>query len=704
MTTQSTTSTSVKDYLDKYDRHFNKLHGFTAQASQIISALGQQNANSIFLTGRKGSGKSALVAAIAQSSKTDALSTDFTVPATLKSKDFIFISAKELFKKADKTKIEEELNIVLEKAENESDSILVVEDIAVLMTNLYNNQMAHIANRLAVGLRTSSFQMIAMGNDQDPKELESLKKSIPNFERIFTHITHEEADKETTLNVLAETRARYEAAYHGLIEITDEADEEISRLTHKYEANTYTHLAQPERSLRIRDMILSTLYAQQTPQESQEIVTEYDEKSQELETLISTQEEKLRDSNKRKNGETPDTIRATLRKLRELVSQNKTEYKDEFQEKAKKDGVISLTVDNVQEVFTTITGLKVSRSDKEELERIRNAEDILEGRVMGQSHAVSKIAASYKKAQILKKKKRTKPVASYLFIGPSGVGKTELTLALADLVGDLVTLDMGEYDSESASKKMTGADPGLVGYEEGGKLTNEVRQKPNSVVLFDELEKAHAKVFDVLLAVLDKGCLTDNKGKTVDFTDTTVIMTSNFGAKEFDVEGQSFEESCEIIKNKMRAKNSPFKPEFLNRFTDVIFFNHLDNEIMYKIIEMNYRKTKKELEQEGVELTIDADTIKEIVDAKYNKENGVRVAKLFVTDKLEECVAVKLIEHQLSTLDTNETPETLKLHVVFNQQSGEVEVIEKKNDEPNVTVANTQGSKPKTPAPKAARL
>ncbi len=699
-------SNDISSFLEKFDRHFSGFQGASQEADKIFSVLQQKTAANVFLTGEKGSGKTALISAIAQDAEQNTAEKTFSVPASLKNKKFIFIHPEELFKTNKKHDIERHLNSLITRSEQEQDTILVVENLPALLANLYNFQLRHVVNRLITDLHQNTIQMIAMSNETQASEIREVKTYMNGFDDLFTHVSHTAPNAETVEQILRSTRSMYQTTYPYL-DITDEAEAEIVKLTHKIDASLYKDLAQPERSLRVRDMIISVLadkiLAHATEQKDDKLEKLEEKKrtlTQQLHRAIHIAQNSADQSAQSNAQEQISGLKARLPELEEEI----TAYAKSL---SANDAKYHLDKKDVLETFSTLTGVNVRAKTKEELLRIKNSKDILEQRVQGQEHVTSKVASSFQRSQMFKKKKG-KPIASYLFIGPSGVGKTELAKALSELMtGDadkgLVFLNMAEYKDQTALNKMVGAPAGYAGYEDGGALTNAVSQQSNSVVLFDELEKASPEIFDIALSILDEGKIKDNKGKDVDFSDTVVIMTSNYLAKEFENTSRSFDETAEYVKKRMREADSPFRPEFLNRFTDIVFFQHLDNEIMYKIIQASFDKTSKELEEEGVYISTTAETIKDIVNAKYSPEHGVRVAKQYVTNKLEEAIVPACQEAQFAAIEAGSEEEfSISLRLEFNKESNDIEIVSAQDNSPKNASDNTQEHRSTTMTRKAA--
>ena len=338
-------------------------------------------------------------------------------------------------------------------------------------------------------------------------------------------------------------------------------------------------------------------------------------------------------------------------KLPELQKQLKEE--EELAEKGKESGLLrnKVTEDEITKIISKWTGIPVAKLMEGEKEKILNLDKILHKRVIGQDEAVEKVSEAIMRSRAGIGDPR-RPIGSFMFLGPTGVGKTELAKSLADALFDdehnMVRIDMSEYMEKYSVSRLIGAPPGYVGYEEGGQLTEAVRRKPYSVVLFDEIEKAHPDVFNVLLQVLDDGRVTDSQGRTVDFKNTIIILTSNLGS-EYILEGiQENGEISEEAKEKVRTLlKQKFRPEFLNRLDEIVFYKPLMKNEISKILDLLIDDLRKRLEDKNIKIEVSESAKNYLIDNGYDEAYGARPLKRFVQKKLETLIARKILSNEI---------------------------------------------------------
>ena len=338
-------------------------------------------------------------------------------------------------------------------------------------------------------------------------------------------------------------------------------------------------------------------------------------------------------------------------KLPEL--QKELEKEEEISEKSKEDGLLrnKVTEDEITKIISRWTGIPVSKLMEGEREKLLHLSDILHKRVIGQDEAVEKVSEAIIRSRAGISDPR-RPIGSFLFLGPTGVGKTELAKALAESLFDdehnIIRIDMSEYMEKYSVSRLIGAPPGYVGYEEGGQLTEAVRRKPYSVVLFDEIEKAHPDVFNILLQVLDDGRITDSQGRTVDFKNTIIILTSNLGS-EFILEGIG--ENGEISKEAQDKVNTllkqSFRPEFLNRLDEIVLYKPLKKNEISKILDLLIKDLERRLDDKHIKLELTDDAKNYLIENGYDEIYGARPLKRFVQKKLETLIAKKILEQEI---------------------------------------------------------
>jgi ATP-dependent Clp protease ATP-binding subunit ClpC len=350
-------------------------------------------------------------------------------------------------------------------------------------------------------------------------------------------------------------------------------------------------------------------------------------------------------------------IRDKEQKLKEELDKAKAEWHQNNQTRTD-----TVTEEEIAAVVSTWTGIPVSRLTQDESERLMNLESVLHKRVVGQDEAVKAVAKAIRRGRVgLKDPKR--PIGSFIFLGPTGVGKTELTRALAEaLFGDenvMIRIDMSEYMEKFTVSRLIGSPPGYVGYEEGGQLTDKVRRKPYSVVLFDEIEKAHPDVFNILLQILEDGRLTDSQGRTVDFKNTVIVMTSNVGARlitepkrvGFAPDTEPAANYEEMKKNVMGELKKAFRPEFLNRVDEIIVFHPLEEKHLREIVGIMLEQFAKRLEKNDIEVQV-TDSVKDLIVKKgYDTVYGARPLRRSIQSMIEDRIAEEMLEGKVKNGD-----------------------------------------------------
>ena len=516
----------------------------------------------------------------------------------------------------------------------------------------------------------------------------------PALERRFQPVMVDEPTVEDTISILRGLKERYEV-YHG-VKIADSAIIAAATLSHRYISDRFL----PDKAIDLIDEACSMIKT-----EMQSMPTELDEISRKImqleieETALSKEKDelskkrldtikkekaelktkfdsmkakwenekeaigkvqKLREEIERVNAEIEQAERnyelnklAELKygKLPELQKQLKEE--EELAEKGKESGLLrnKVTEDEITKIISKWTGIPVAKLMEGEKEKILNLDKILHKRVIGQDEAVEKVSEAIMRSRAGIGDPR-RPIGSFMFLGPTGVGKTELAKSLADALFDdehnMVRIDMSEYMEKYSVSRLIGAPPGYVGYEEGGQLTEAVRRKPYSVVLFDEIEKAHPDVFNVLLQVLDDGRVTDSQGRTVDFKNTIIILTSNLGS-EYILEGiQENGEISEEAKEKVRTLlKQKFRPEFLNRLDEIVFYKPLMKNEISKILDLLIDDLRKRLEDKNIKIEVSESAKNYLIDNGYDEAYGARPLKRFVQKKLETLIARKILSNEI---------------------------------------------------------
>jgi ATP-dependent Clp protease ATP-binding subunit ClpC len=465
----------------------------------------------------------------------------------------------------------------------------------------------------------------------------------PALERRFQPITVEEPTVEDTISILQGLRDRYEA--HHRVKISDEALEAAAKLSHRYITDRFL----PDKAIDLIDeaasrVRLKTLTA---PPELKELEDELDAVRKEKDAAIKAQEfEKA----------------ARLRDKEQEIKAKVDSLKEKWQKEHKLDKTM-VTEEDISQIVSSWTGIPVKRLAEEESERLLKMEEILHKRVIGQDEAVRAIARALRRARA-GLKDPSRPIGSFIFLGPTGVGKTELARALAEaMFGDeeaMIRLDMSEYMEKFAVSRMVGAPPGYVGYEEGGELTEKVRRKPYSVVLFDEIEKAHPDVFNILLQILEDGRLTDSKGRTVDFKNTILIMTSNVGAnliQKSRVLGFAPEQEEEKTYASMKDRvldelKRTFRPEFLNRVDEIIVFHALTEENIRAIVTLMVNEVNERLKENDIAIEV-TDAAKDLLAKEgFDSMYGARPLRRVIQKRIEDRLSEEMLKGNISAGDT----------------------------------------------------
>ncbi len=506
---------------------------------------------------------------------------------------------------------EDRLKKVMEEIRQANNIILFIDELHTLIGAGGAEGAIDASNILKPSLARGELQCIGATT------LDEYRKYIEKdaaLERRFQPIQVDEPTLEESTQILIGLRDRYEA--HHRVTITDEAIEEAVKLSDRYIPDRFL----PDKAIDLIDEAGSKvrLRSYTAPPNLKELEQKLEETRKEKDAAVQSQE-----------FEKAASLRDSEQHLREELEQ----MKDEWKEKQGQENT-EVTTEDIAQVVASWTGIPVSKLAEEETERLLRMEEILHNRVIGQEEAVKAISKAVRRARAgLKDPKR--PIGSFIFLGPTGVGKTELARAVAEtLFGDedsVTRIDMSEYMEKHSTSRLVGSPPGYVGYEEGGQLTEKVRRKPYSVILLDEIEKAHPEVFNILLQVLEDGFLTDSKGRRVDFRNTAIIMTSNVGAsalkqnKYVGFATQSGDEEHADMRDKvMKELKNAFRPEFLNRIDEIIVFHSLEKKHIKEIVVLMAEQLRKRLAEYGISFELTDAAKDKISDEGYDPEYGAR--------------------------------------------------------------------------------
>ncbi|MBO8141270.1 MAG: ATP-dependent Clp protease ATP-binding subunit [Firmicutes bacterium] len=609
--------------------------GREKEIQRVIQVLSRRTKNNPVLIGEPGVGKTAIAEGLAQK----IVSGD--VPETLLNKRVVTLDLGALVAGSKfRGEFEERLKKVMDEIRASGDVILFIDEMHTIIGAGAAEGAIDASNILKPALARGEIQCIGATT------LDEYRKHVEKdaaLERRFQPVMVDEPSVEETIQILEGLRDRYEA--HHRVKITDEALEAAARLSDRYVTDRFL----PDKAIDLIDEAASKvrLQALVTPPELKELEEKIEETRVEKEAAIKNEE-----------FEKAARLRDQEQRMREDLERQRLEWKNS---RGRTEGAVS--AEDIAQIVSSWTGIPVTKLAQEETERLLHLEEELHKRVVGQDEAIAAVSRAIRRARAgLKDPKR--PIGSFIFLGPTGVGKSELARALAEsLFGDedaMVVLDMSEYMERHTVSRLVGSPPGYVGYEEGGQLTEKVRRRPYTVVLFDEIEKAHPEVFNVLLQVLENGRLTDAKGRTVDFRNTVIIMTSNVGAHQIQKQGsigfrvgETPEQSYEDMKKKVTEElRKTFRPEFLNRIDEVIVFHALGKEHLRQIVDIMLVTLIRELKDRGVQVEF-TDRAKEILAEKgYDPQYGARPLRRAIQRLVENPLSEEMLKGRFQEGDT----------------------------------------------------
>lgn len=617
------------------DGKLDPVIGRGKETERVIQVLCRRTKNNPVLIGEPGVGKSAVIDGLAQRIVAG------DVPDALRGKIVFSLDLTSLVAGTRyRGDFEERLKATLNGIKQRGNVLLFIDEIHTILKAGSSEGGLDIANILKPMLARGELQTIGATT------LEEYRKQFEQdsaLERRFQPVLVEEPSVSDTIEILQGLKPKYEA-HHG-VTITDEAISSAAILSDRYVADRFL----PDKAIDLIDEAASRkkIFSFTTPSEIRD-----------LENKIKQAELDLSEAKRRENYELCGKYKA----LRDDYIEQKEKAEIEWKEKCKNTD-LSIGEDEIAEVVGNWTGIPVRRITEGESEKLVNLEKTLQSKVIGQDEACSAVAKAVKRARAgLKDPKR--PIGSFIFLGPTGVGKTELAKALASaLFGDedlLIRVDMSEYMEKDSVSRLIGSAPGLVGFEEGGQLTEKVRRKPYSVVLFDEIEKGHPDIFNILLQILEDGILTDSHGRTVSFKNTVVILTSNIGAKEasapqrtlgFASEKAVENESERVRQSHVQALKGAMKPEIINRIDEIVVFKKLDKASLLKIADLMFASLEKRLESKDISVTITQSAKDYIVSEGYDAEYGARPLRRTLQRLVEDKLSEKLIRAEISSGD-----------------------------------------------------
>ena len=611
--------------------------GRKSEIERVVQILSRRTKNNPCLIGEPGVGKTAIVEGLAQK----IVSGD--VPETLKDKRVVTVDISGMVAGAKyRGDFEERIKKALEEVKKAGDVILFIDEIHTIVGAGAAEGAIDAANILKPLLARGEIQLVGATT------LSEYRKYIEKdsaLERRFSPVTVNEPTRNDTVKILKGIRDKYEA-HHG-VKITDEAIDSAVDMSIRYINDRFL----PDKAIDLIDEAASRakLKTYTEPDSLKKLEEDIEETKKDKEEAVRCQK-----------FEEAAALRDKERSLKEKFEKEQKKWKNKNNK-----SITNITEENIAEVIASWTGIPAKKITEDENERLKNLEKTLHERVIGQDEAVEAVAKAIRRGRVgLKDPKR--PIGSFLFLGPTGVGKTELSKALAEaLFGDenaMIRIDMSEYMEPHSVSKLIGSPPGYVGFDEGGQLTEKIRRKPYSVILFDEIEKAHPDVMNMLLQILEDGRLTDSQGRTVNFKNTVVIMTSNIGArlitdkktlgftnseKDSDKKDETKKDYEDIKKEVMEALKKELRPEFINRIDEIIVFHKLTDKEINQIIDIMLKEVTKRLEAQKIKIEIEPEVKELIASEGIDKNFGARPLRRTIQSLLEDRLAEAILDGKI---------------------------------------------------------
>lgn len=621
--------------------------GRDAEITRIIEILSRRTKNNPVLIGEPGVGKTAVVEGLAQ------MIVDSKVPEVLKNKKVVSLDMSAMIAGAKyRGDFEERLKKSLNEIQQNGNIILFIDELHTIIGAGSAEGAMDAANILKPLLSRGEVQIIGATT------LSEYRKYIEKdsaLERRFQSVIVDEPSTEDTINILKGLKDKYEA--HHKVKISEDAIEAAVNLSKRYINDRFL----PDKAIDLIDEACSKIKLKSVtmPEKITKLEKEIKKVNKDKEEAIIAQ-----------SFEDAAKFRDKEKELKKKLEEEKNKWK-----KSEQKNEALVTSEDICDVISSWTKIPVSKLTKKESEKLKELDIKLKERVIGQDEAVEALARAIKRARVgLKDEKR--PIGSFIFLGPTGVGKTELTKALAEnLFGDensMIRFDMSEFMEPHSVSKLIGSPPGYVGYDEGGQLTEQVRRKPYSIILFDEIEKAHPDVFNILLQILEDGRLTDSNGRTVSFKNTVIIMTSNIGARSItENKTIGFMSKTDATKDYEKTKNEvmdelkrAFRPEFLNRLDDIIVFKKLSEESVEKITRLMLKDFEKLVENKNIKISIDESLVKFIAKTGFDTVYGARPLRRAIQSNVEDKFAEKMLDGEINAKD----------NVIVKYSDGEVKI------------------------------
>jgi ATP-dependent Clp protease ATP-binding subunit ClpC len=622
--------------LDNFSRDLVKLAeegkidpiiGRDKEVKRIAQILSRKKKNNAVIVGEAGVGKSALVEKLAL------MILKGDCPTNLLDKRIMSLDLTSLVAGTKyRGQFEERIKAILTELQEAPNVIVFIDELHTMVGAGNASGSMDAANILKPALARGEIQCIgATTLDEYKKSIEKDAALVRRFQKIIL----DEPTATETVEILKNLKDSYESFHKVIYE--DGVIDTIVKLSNRY----ITDRQFPDKAIDVLDELGSEKrVSSRIPESIEKLKKQIDEikdrKLQVVKQQIYEQAAKLRDEEK---------------KLMDKLDKEKLLWADK-----QKDNKIPISIDDVYEIISQITGVPITKLDSKETQKLLNMEKILSAKVIGQDDAITSISKAIRRNRV-GIKEANKPIGSFIFLGSTGVGKTFLAKSLADtLFGDpdkIIRVDMSEYMEKHNVSKLIGSPPGYVGYDEGGQLTEKVKNNPFSVILFDEIEKAHKDVFNILLQILDEGHLTDSFGRKINFTNCLVIMTSNIGAKKVSDFGggvgfsstSSDEQQYEVRKTIIqKALKQQFNPEFLNRIDDVVLFNALTDDVLKKIIDIEVSKLNDRLKDKGYKITFDRTVVNRIFELNSEEQYGARPIKRIIQNLCEDFLSEEILK------------------------------------------------------------
>jgi ATP-dependent Clp protease ATP-binding subunit ClpC len=651
---------STTPILDNFSRDLNKMVeegkidpviGRDSEVKRIAQILSRKKKNNVVIVGDAGVGKSALVEKLAQ------LIIKGDCPSNLLDKRIVSLDLTSLVAGTKyRGQFEERIKAILNELQNEPNVIVFIDEIHTMVGAGNASGSMDAANIMKPALARGEIQCIgATTFDEFKKHIEKDGALVRRFQKIIL----KEPTKEETVQILNNLKDSYQSFHKVFYE--PNVFETIVNLSSRF----ITDRQFPDKAIDVMDELGS----------DKKINTKIPEVLEKLKKDSDELKERKIQVVKSQNYEQAAKLRDEERKILSRLDEEKKKWLEK-----QKDNKTPVTVDDVYDIISQMTGVPLSKIDERETSNLLSLEEKLKSKVIGQDDAISIISKAIRRNRV-GIKDTNKPIGSFIFLGSTGVGKTYLAKSIAEILfGDpdkVVRVDMSEYMEKHNVAKLIGSPPGYVGYDEGGQLTEKIKNNPFSVVLFDEVEKAHKDVFNILLQILDEGHLTDSFGRKVNFTNTIVIMTSNIGAKKVSEFGkgvgfdssssntQNFEVKKSIVQKSLKQH---FNPEFLNRVDDIISFNSLDKDVIKKIIGIELNKLVVRLKDKNFKISFDKTIIERISELNTQEDYGARPIKRIIQNLCEDFLSDSILKGDIKE---NET-------VTLKFKDGEIKIFKKK--------------------------